>query len=288
MPRIRTQSPAIALILVAVVLASCTGGGQNNQNPGGQTPIPPTATSEPSGPVITWDKSPETIIVRLDRVLLKEPPYDGLNRLPSCTLFGNGRLLWINNIPPNGEEVLEAYLDDVTIRGFLEYVIRDKKFYNSPDYASQELPPSENAPLESVTLNVSQELRTVRSYRRWPDNLYLDILDKCRTLTETRALYIPTGAWVTGYAVPDNPNAPKIGWPPTGPFKMAELAASGNPMWVTDVALTQLWTAQRQSLGQIYWLEGGKTYRVAIQVPGVSRDSPPAPVQTEATATPDN
>lgn len=288
MRRGRNAARLIGTLLAASLLAACTSGqgGQGQPNPpsGGQTE--PTATSQPSGPVITWDKAPETIIVRLDRVVLKEPPYEGLNRIPVCTLFGNGRLLWVNNVPPNGEEVLESYLDDVTIRTFLEYIIRDKKFYNTPDYASQELPPSENSPVESITLNVSQEARTVRSYRPWPENLYLDIVNRCRSLTETRALFVPEGAWVSAYAVPDNPNAPKIGWPGTGPFRMSELSAAGEPLWVTDVGLTQLWNMQRQSLGQVLWLEAGKTYKVAIQVPGISRESPPAPIQETPTPPP--
>lgn len=255
--------------LLSLVLAAC--GGSPTQAP----------TSTPSGPVIGWDPTPGRVILRLDRVLTNDEDRVTRNRLPPCTLYGDGRLVWVNPNPPNGEEVLEAYLSEVQMRDFLVYIIRDLKFYSVPDYAAQELPPTTEAALESISLNLYQEQKTVRSYRGWPGNTYIDISDRCKSVSEVRALVEPFGGWVTVYAVDRSPALPEIGWSPAAPFKMTEVAANGQPVWVTGVALRQLWRNERQTQGRMQWIEQGKAYKVAIQIPGLSRDAPPPPPGSE-------
>jgi hypothetical protein len=270
---------ALIYVLLVVVVTACGGSG------GGTSA--PSVTQESAGPVINWDKSSGTVVVRLDRLIENEPKVQRLNRLPACTVYGDGHVVWVNTIPPNGEETLEAYVGEVGFRAFLEFIIRDQKFYSIPDYAADELPPAQDSALESITLNVNQAMRTIRSYRAWQGNTYGAILERCRKLSDTRALYVPSGGWVTVFEQPRKPGSLENGWPPTAPFKMAEAAASGAAVWVQGAALRQLWNVQRQTLGQTLWLEKDKAYRVAIQVPGISRDAPPAPPgSTTPTPTP--
>jgi hypothetical protein len=217
------------------------------------------------------------VLVRADRLIEDEPAYERQNRVPPCTLFGDGRVVWTNATPPNGEEVLEAYVGEGAIRAFLEFIVRDQQFYTIPDYAAQELPPASDAALTSVTLTVNQEVHTVRSYRDWPNNAYIAILDRCRALSDSPALLVPTGAWVSAVESPRNSDVAEVYWPPAAPFRMGDLAASGEGRWVDDAALTQLWTYQRRTLGQVSWLENGKAYKVSIQAPDISRDAPRAP-----------
>jgi hypothetical protein len=266
----RLLQNALVYGLLVVVVAACGGGTQSSP-----------ATQEPAGLVINWDRSSETVVVRLDRLIENESKVERLNRLPPCTVYGDGHVVWVNTIPPNGEEILEAYVNEVGFRAFLEFIIRDQKFYSIPDYAADELPPAQDSALESITLNVNQTVRTIRNYRVWQGNTYVAILDRCRKLSDTRGLFVPSAGWVTVFEQPRKPSNPENGWPPTAPFKMADAAASGAAIWVQGPALRQLWNAQRQTLGQIIWLENNKSYRVAIQVPGISRDAPPAPPGSE-------
>lgn len=261
----------LALICTVLLLAACGNAPAAEQ----------TSPSQPQGEVIGWDRNPNTIVMRLDRIILNESPRERLNRLPACTLYGDGRLVWVSAVPPAGEEVSETYLDEVTMRSFLEYIIRDLNFYDLPDLAAQEFPPSENAAQESLTLNVSRGLRTIRSYRGWANNAYLAVLERCRTINPQRALFVPTGAWITVYQEERNPALPEVGWPLTAPFRLAEVAASGEARWISGVALAQLWSYERQTLGRMQWIENNLAYRVAIQVPNISRDSPPAPSISE-------
>ncbi len=261
----------VGFICGVLLLSACSGAPAPEQ----------TAPPQPQGEVIGWDRSPNTLVMRLDRIILNETPRERLNRLPSCTLYGDGRLIWVDAVPPSGEEVSETYLDEVTMRGFLEYIIRDLNFYELPDLAAQEFPPSEDAAQESLTLNVSRGLRTIRSYRSWANDAYVAILTRCRTINPQRALFVPFGAWITVYEDVRNPALPEVGWSLAAPFRLSEAAASGEARWITGVALTQLWNYERQTLGRIQWLENDVAYRVAIQVPNISRDAPPAPPGSE-------
>ncbi len=270
MQRRLLQNALVYLLLIGVATA-CGGGTQST----------PATTQEPAGPVINWDRGSGTVVVRLDRLIENESKVDRLNRLPPCTVYGDGHVVWVNTIPPNGEEILEAYVNEVGFRAFLEFIIRDEKFYSIPDYAADQLPPAQDSALESITLNVNQTMRTVRNYSTWQGNTYAVILDRCRKLSDTRGLFVPSAGWVTVFAQPRQSGGPESGWPPTAPLKMADAAASGAAVWVKGPALRQLWNAQRQTLGQMVWLENNKSYRVAIQVPGISRDAPPAPPGSE-------
>src|SRR5258708_29745846 len=120
------QSPiALWLVLSAtlMVVTDCNGnsGSQQGQQSGSS--------------VLGWTKDANTVIFRLDQTVDGEPQIDALNRLPRCTIYGDGHVVWANSTPPSGEQVLEAQIDDATFRTFLEFVVRDEKFYNIPDYA---------------------------------------------------------------------------------------------------------------------------------------------------------
>jgi hypothetical protein len=250
---------------LSLLLAACNTAS-------GETPAAPVS------PVLGWDRDPSAIVVRLDRINTQMPEQELPNMLPPCTLYGNGRVVWVNSIPPNGEEVLEAYVDDVTIRNFLEFIIRDQKFYSVPDYAAQELPPESALLLESITLNLSDQVRTVRNYRSWADDLYPRIRERCVSLTDVYARFVPQGAWVTFIPLEARTDAPEAAWSLNAPFRLAD--TTNQAVWVTGPALAELWDFQRQTGNQGVWVEVDRPYRAVIQVPDISRDSPPAPGQT--------
>jgi hypothetical protein len=198
--------------------------------------------------------------------------------------------VWTNYLQPQGEEVLEALIDDVQFRAFLEFLIRDMKFYEIPDYAGRELPPAENTGIDSLSLYLAGQLHTARNFRLWPQDVYTVILDRCRTLSDAPVRVEPDAGWVSAYEVSEEINAPYIDWPATAPFKLADVTVQKPAGWVSGVAFKQLWIAIRDTLGNILWREDGKLYWVALQTPGISRDAPPAPVvnanEAESEATP--
>jgi hypothetical protein len=231
-------------------------------------------------PAIGWDKSPNAIIFRLDRILNGEAPVNAANRLPLCTLSGNGHLVWVNIIPPNGEQVLETQLDDTAIRAFLDFLIRQQHFYSIVDYAAAQLPPNGQYEIETAVLNLNNAVRTVRSYAQWPNNEFQLMLDACTHLTKQPVLYVPAGAWMSVVPVVGASSDSPVNWSEHVPFRLSDLAASPNPMWLSGEILGTLWLQLRRTVGAIRWQENDKSYKIMLQVPNVSRDSPAAPLVT--------
>lgn len=235
-------------------------------------------------PPIGWDTSPKAIIFRLDRTLNGETVVNAHNRLPLCTLFGSGHLVWVNPTPPNGEQTLEAQVNIPAFQAFLDFLIKQQHFYSIPDYAADELPPSGQYTIESISLNVNYTPRTVRSYTHWPGNEFQNMLDKCSHLSEQPVLYVPTGAWLEVYPV-SGPNAdPPILWTGAMPFRLGDVAASAKPVWLSGDLLGRLWRIIHRSLGAVQWIENNdnsnSAYQLALDVPDISRDAPPAPAVT--------
>jgi len=256
---------AVALVLASTLLVSACSDATSNGSP--------TASAPPIG----WDTSPNSILFRLDRTLNGETTVNAHNRLPLCTLFGNGHLVWVNPTPPNGEQALEAQLDISTVESLLDFLIKQQQFFSIPDYAANELPPNGQYTMESISLNLNSTARTVRSYAHWPGDEFQTLLDKCGHLSEQPVLYVPTGAWLEVYSVGGPDADPQILWTGAAPFHLADVAAAGKPVWLTGDLLGTLWRVIHRSLGAVQWIENNKAYQVALEVPDISRDAPVAP-----------
>ncbi|MBI5931458.1 MAG: hypothetical protein HY862_19270 [Chloroflexi bacterium] len=220
-----------------------------------------------------WDRSPDTIILRMDDQANYEPQAYFDNDIPLCTLWGDGRLVWVNLLSGRSE-VLEARLTDDQIRGLIETIIRTG-FY---DWENDIVPPgTDNPVLQSLTLNLFDSSQTVERYSPWPANGFATLFDTCANLAETRASVLPTGGWMKAYEVEVDQNAKVIPWPRTAPFTLAELASSGTPRWIETPWAEFIWTNVTRESGSVQVREEGKAYLVSLQVPGISRDAPPAP-----------
>ncbi len=257
----------VSLLLISLLLLAACGKDDNKNKDDGNS-----SNNDNLG-LFEWDRSPDTIILRMDDQANFEPQAYFDNDVPLCTLWGDGRLVWVNLLSGRSE-VLEARLTDDQIRSLIETIIRTG-FY---DWQNDIVPPSTDNPvLESLTLNLYDSSRTVERYSPWPANGFSTLRQTCADLMETRALVQPTGGWMKAYEVESDANAKIIPWPRTAPFTLEELASSGTPRWIETPWAEFVWTNITRELGTVQVREGGKSYLVSLQVPGISRDAPPAP-----------
>jgi hypothetical protein len=213
-------------------------------------------------------------------VVVGELVTEAMNRMPLCTIYGDGLQRWVVFAPPQGSEHLEARLNEATITSFLDYLIRIGKFYSIPDYASRQFPPNRTPyPIESITVTLYGETRTVRNYSVWLNNEFNTLLDVCTRLSSSPVTFLPRGAWVSAQSVPATSGLP-INWQPTAGFSVAALAESGQPFWLSGDSLTVLWNTIQKNTNPIRWVENGKSYRIGMQVLGFSREAPAAPAIT--------
>lgn len=254
----------LILISLILILAACSGddNNQGNNSEDGESPR-----------LYDWDHSADYIVFRMDQIPSVETEAYITNSIPICTIWGDGRLVWVNYVSSTAE-VLEARLTTEQIRGFIEEVIRFG-FYG---WEEDIVPPiAENPTLQTITLNLFAEERTVERYGDWPVNAFDRIAEICSNLSSERALFVPTGGWARAYPIEFDNQLPSQEWPRHAPFRMVDLAASDTPIWVEGAWAAELWNYTREiSLVQV--TELGNAFEVSLEVPEISRSSPPPPV----------
>lgn len=218
---------------------------------------------------IQWARAADAIVVRLEARRYDLNPVQMANLIPPCTLWGDGHLVWLNPLP--GEtQVLEARLDDATIRSFIQFIV-GTGFYG---WQSNFLYPDNfNPEIQSIRVSLYENDRTVSRYTAdWPVDGYNTILNRCRALATQPVLYLPAGGWLSAATVEQAENTPTWQWSPeTAGFALADLT---EPRWLTGEALVQVW--QNTIVQPAYALENNQAYQLTLQVPGLSRESPPA------------
>jgi len=255
-------------ILGSLLIAACTG----------TTPAVVTAT--PSGPqVFTWDHSPTAAVFQMSRAQTGELYSYALNRLPLCTLFGDGRLVWTTSVPLTGQQVLQVMLNEADTHAFLAYAISDQHFFSVPDYAAHQPTPSGLFSIDTMTIALVQGTYTTRSYGAWPKNEYQTLLDKCTHLTDQPTLYQPTGGWLSVEPLTGTTNDSRIVWGADQPFQLAALSGK-PPIWISGDIVQIVWRILRRGVGAVQWQEANAAYRVNLQVPSLSAGAPPPPAIT--------
>lgn len=256
----------IILLLMTVALVACGGGNSNNDtNPEDDT----------QRRLFDWERNSDYVLFRIDVIDEAQPESVITNTIPPCTIYGDGRLIF-SVVTEGGLQVLEARLSEAEIRAFVETVI-GRGFYSWEDdvFSNADL-----NRIESISLNLYAELRTVERYGDWPLEAYQTLISDCQNLSERRAVFQPlNGGWLRAIPIDTyDRQAEFIEWPNRIPFTLGEVAASGSPQWVSDPTIaTFLWNSTALTERAIPIVIRDEVYLITFQVPGVSRTSPPMP-----------
>lgn len=258
-----------------ILLALLTGCGSTPPTATRISPPPSGDASTITPPPFTWNNAAGAILFRIDRQLVGETPIEAMNRIPLCTVYGDGYMTWVT-----GDQVLEARISVEIIRSFLDFLIRDQRFYSIRDYVPNQLEPTGKYPLELMTLRLNNETRTVRNYYNWQNNEFGAIYERCTRLSAEPVLYQPTGAWLNVQPIAGS-QAPRVIWSKTNTaLHLDEIAASGKPIWISGSILGYFWTTLRGARAGVQFVEGDKSFQLGLQIPGVSREAPPMPQVT--------
>lgn len=262
----------LCLLLIAVLILAACGG---DTNPDGDP-------NQAQGGLLGWDRSPNVAIVRLDTGGRTGEVATDMNELPFCVLYGDGRVVWLSqNVSP--EEVYEARIDDQAFRSFLEYVITSGFYSWTEDEGfivpTPELEFAQPAPLlETITVTLYGETRQLDALSNWPPGAFDNILERCRTLSDSPTLFVPQGVWLSALALPMRSDIPSLPWTlyETN-YPNLDLASipPESPMWAEGGLATLAWQTAREGMVQI--TDGGTAYRLIAQVPYLHEDAPPPP-----------
>ncbi|HVU09855.1 MAG TPA: hypothetical protein VHD90_01205 [Phototrophicaceae bacterium] len=253
----------IFALMVLVLLAACRPA-TNNQ------------AADPN--IVQWDRNPQTILFRAD-VIGGETDFMTRNDIPNCTIFGDNRIVWVNELGPFQIQVLEDRLSDATISGFIQHLAVDDRIYTYDAHLADIQKQSNANPVtETITLNVDGIEHQADSFSGWNSDFFPNVLQDCKNLAQAPVLVAPSTGWISAQTIPFNMQPPLVVWDAqqTG-ISLNTVASAGSPVWMTGQGVTTLWN-ELHSLPTTTIFEDDKNYfQVALQVPGVTRNAPLAP-----------
>ena len=257
----------VSLLALSACQSNAAGGDPQNSNS------------------IQWDRSPSSVVFRADVVGgSDEANFASRNEVPPCTVYGDNRVVWLNQLGPYETQVLWDQVADQSVRDFVSALTVNERFYDYEARANLQPATSVRPVIETLMLFVNDEERQSDSYSGWEGDYYRRILSKCQTISTTPILFEPSEAWVSAEAIPaDQADTSTFNVPwdaEANRLSFAEVAESGERRWITDRNVLVLWNLIRNSPSNLRFTEDDQHYRVALEAPGVTRHAPPAPATT--------
>ncbi|HEX2619584.1 MAG TPA: hypothetical protein VHL11_05535 [Phototrophicaceae bacterium] len=251
------------------------------------TPTEPPPVPTPIGEVthpelideIQWDRSPSTVVFRADVTGgTIDDEFYSRNDIPYCTIYGDNRVVWTTTTIRTDDGVVFDIVSDEQIRLFVDRLTNFYNIYNYKTGADLLVPSDVEPVVERLTLFVNGNLHQTDSLGGWEYTYFRQILEDCQNISTTPVTFAPDGAWVSAKKVDYDPSHPSITWDgEAADLKLSDLAASGERKWITGRNITVLWDRLRNNGPDIQFEEGDSTFLAALEVPNITRSSPPAP-----------
>jgi hypothetical protein len=237
----------------------------------------PPSTAQPPANPIDWDRKPDTIVFRAD-VLGGDQSFVSRSEVPPCTIYGDNLVVWTNEISSYEVQTLYDKVGDEQIRRFVSYLTIGEKFYNYKAKADVQPASSTSPVVETLTLFINNVTQKVDAFSGWDVDYYSRVLRNCKGISAAPVLYVPKAAWVSAQKVDYDPTYPKVNWDAkANALSLADLATKKERKWITDRNVAVLWNLLHTSPPNTQFTEDDVQYEVALEVPGFTRMSPPAP-----------
>ncbi len=237
------------------------------------TAIPMSAAVAIDNTVIRWVRSPEEIVFRVDvSGGTSDSTIMGKREVPLCTVYGDNRVVWVNELGAFNVEILYDRVADNVLADFLVWMTVNQRVYTYQTPEESEA----GAVIESVVINVNGILHDANGFSGWDEDWFIATLDGCRSLSQSPVLFVPSGAWLTVEPAESDRQAPSMQWDMTDVIDLSA-RANAEPVWITGEAMMRLWRLQLTQPSRFRLVQDSAYYAVALQVPGITRTSPPAP-----------
>lgn len=270
------------LLLAMVTLAACDAGS-----------APPTA--QPQGntnaervtSLIRWPEDPFHIIFRAD-VVGGEAALYRLNEVPPCTIYGDLRVVWATEAPGGTQQVLFDVLDRETVNDFVSYLTITERIYTYEAEFGSQIISGQMPVYERLQLNVNDVQHVTDVFGGWGVNYFQRLVQACQMLSDAPTQFEPQGAWLTVQTANYDDNVPSIVWPAGAMgISMAVEAERDGKRWIEGQPVRALWRNLQQNSLDMQIFEGNTVYQFALEVPGVTAAAPPAPLEGDASETPE-
>jgi hypothetical protein len=231
------------------------------------------STATPT-PAITWDTSPDKVIVRLTFCCGLVPESFALNYLPDAQVWGDGRILWAQTSNSGERRVLEARLTESEMKALFQRMMDDGFFGWQDNYADYTVT---DMPSKCLSVELTGKSKSVCEYYKGAPQAFHDLYAHIASgAGAAGADFVPEKAFLT--AAPrtfSGPVQPDLHWPVDSlGFSLSE-AVGGK--WVEGEAAELAWRVVNKNQWGHVVQDGDTYYQLVVQVPGVSQNAPPAP-----------
>ncbi|MEM6282333.1 MAG: hypothetical protein AAF787_09090, partial [Chloroflexota bacterium] len=154
--------------------------------------------------------------------------------------------------------------------------------------AGVQVPDGDPPVYEQIVMGVNDRTHITDGFEAWPPSYFENILDTCRNLSARPVTVAPAGGWLSATFVTLDPDATIITWnaEATG-IDLILLADRYDPtgesglLWIDNDVLPILWNVMVNSPRNRLFEQGDEYFQVALAVPDLTRDAPPAPATEE-------
>lgn len=270
----------ISLCLLCVLITSAC-----------QTSAPPTPINVPgsgsvsvsgANSVVQWIRSPEVIVFRADLAGgERQGTLVGQRDVAWCTVYGDNRVVWVNELGASEIEILYDRISDDVLANFVATLTINERIYTYSALAPTVEPGVTDAAsalpvYETILINVNGLEHRADGFSGWAPDLFARVADRCKSLSQAPVLFEPSAGWLSAEPAEYNPEIPVFAWNESFGIDLATLVTSDSPRWIMTGA-GYLWNLQNRQPSNFVVQQGDNYYRIALQVPGISRISPPPP-----------
>ncbi|TVR24900.1 MAG: hypothetical protein EA396_00435 [Anaerolineaceae bacterium] len=268
----------LMFLWLAVVFGLVACGDDGGAGDGGVNPVEADPLAfNPADMVIQWPETTDHILFRADVTHRNaEDDFFARTGIPPCTIYGDGRVVWTTDAQNPIDSVLVGPVDEPRIRGFISNLTL-REIYRFD--AQADIRAGEDVPVvETLVLDVNDVRHVTDIYGGWNRPFFNEIVTQCRNLSPRPQIFRPTALWLRVQEQDYNYNAPAIIWDAavTG-INLAAIADSGQPAWIEGRAVDLLWAYRMRSPLDLQYTQGQRTFVITVEIPGITRFSPPAP-----------
>jgi hypothetical protein len=246
-------------IFLILILSACTT----------EAPAP---TAQPT---LRWERSPYTVVFRAETVNSQIEEFVQRSAIPTCSVYGDNRLVYVIARPDGTFQVAWDVLSDAVVTDFATALIGQTSLATLTT-GIDALPTGVSAPeVQQVYLAVNDRIYRADSLGGWPADFYNQVLDRCKGLSASPAEFAPDSAYVAVREIEYQSFLPSVTW--DNPALSLDSLVNAERTWLSGEGVSAIWQILRESGESIQFQEGEKTYQVILEIPGVTRGSPPPP-----------
>ena len=227
-------------------------------------------------PAVAWDPDPAAIVVRATFCCGMVPMAVAQNYIPDVTVWGDGRIVWIDSDNAGARRVLSATLTPDQLTALLQQFVDAGFFGWDTNYGDYSITDGASQCLQ-VTL--ASTGHSVCEYYSGAPAKFHDLYTTASSgAGATGVEFVPEQAYVTAYpqsfSTPPTPDQYLV-WPAES--LGLSLANNAGGQWVTGDAAEFAWRVVNRSQWQPIVREGDDYYELTVLVADLSSMQPPTP-----------